>query len=113
MPLTRRLTKFSTTWICCSRSSSFNGPFQMISTATPFARSSSRALNAPALTAFQNSFVVPLGHGWYRYHAMFGQALRLIARHESPAEVRELHRRAATWFDRDGGGVAVTLFIPA
>ncbi|MFI0405560.1 LuxR C-terminal-related transcriptional regulator [Actinomadura sp. 3N508] len=52
--------------------------------------------------ARQNAFVVPLGQGWYRYHSMFGKALRLILRHESPDEVPLLHRRAAAWFERSG-----------
>ncbi|WP_143118422.1 LuxR C-terminal-related transcriptional regulator [Actinomadura madurae] len=50
----------------------------------------------------QNAFVVPLGRGWYRYHPMFGAALRLILRHESPGLVPVLHRRAAEWFERSG-----------
>ncbi|MFI0448922.1 LuxR C-terminal-related transcriptional regulator [Actinomadura sp. 6N118] len=50
----------------------------------------------------QNAFVVPLGQGWYRYHHMFGEALRLILRHESPGKVPVLHQRAAAWFERSG-----------
>ncbi|MFI0481388.1 LuxR C-terminal-related transcriptional regulator [Actinomadura sp. 9N215] len=50
----------------------------------------------------QNAFAVPLGQGWYRYHPMFGKALRLILRHESPGMVPVLHRRAAAWFERAG-----------
>src|SRR5262249_21693224 len=49
-------TKLCTTSICCLRSSSFRGPFQTISTPRSF-----EALAAPACTAFQNSWVVPLG----------------------------------------------------
>jgi LuxR family maltose regulon positive regulatory protein len=47
-----------------------------------------------------NAFVMPLGHGWYRCQTMIREALLLVLRHESPAEVPELHRRAAAWFDR-------------
>ncbi|WP_344595416.1 LuxR C-terminal-related transcriptional regulator [Actinomadura vinacea] len=50
----------------------------------------------------RNAFAAPLGRGWYGYHHMFGEALRLILRHESPAMVPELHRRAAAWFERCG-----------
>ncbi|MER6950313.1 LuxR C-terminal-related transcriptional regulator [Nonomuraea sp. NPDC000554] len=50
----------------------------------------------------QNAFVVPLGHGWYRYHTMIREAFRLVLRHESPAEASELNRRAAAWFARAG-----------
>ncbi len=56
MPDTPRLTKSSTTEICASRSSSFSGPFQRISTV-----SSLEALTAPAWIDFQNSCVVPFG----------------------------------------------------
>ncbi|WP_131732258.1 LuxR C-terminal-related transcriptional regulator [Actinomadura formosensis] len=50
----------------------------------------------------RNAFVLPLGHGWYRYHAVFGAALNLILRHEHPAASTPLHRRAAAWFGRAG-----------
>ncbi|WP_157995797.1 LuxR C-terminal-related transcriptional regulator [Thermomonospora amylolytica] len=50
----------------------------------------------------RNAFFTPLGHGWYRCHPMIREALGLVLRHESPAEVPELHRRAAAWFDRAG-----------
>ena len=56
MPSTPRLMKSSTTVICWARSSSFCGPFQMISTP-----SSRAARTAPAWIDFQNSWVVPLG----------------------------------------------------
>jgi hypothetical protein len=61
MAETPRPTKFSTTWICCSRSSSRSGPFQMIVTSVPAALSSRWAFTAPALMDFQYSWVVPLG----------------------------------------------------
>jgi LuxR family maltose regulon positive regulatory protein len=49
-----------------------------------------------------NAFVTPLGSGWYRYHHMFGEALRLVLRHESPGDVPGLYGRAAVWFNRKG-----------
>jgi LuxR family maltose regulon positive regulatory protein len=49
-----------------------------------------------------NAFVQPVGHGWYRYHALFGAALRLKLRRESPGRVADLHRQAAQWFRRNG-----------
>ncbi len=61
MPETRLLAKFSTTWICWSRSSSRRGPFQKMRVLTPLLLSSCSALTAPAWTDFQNSWVVPLG----------------------------------------------------
>ena len=49
-----------------------------------------------------NAFVLPAGSGWYRYHALFAEVLRLKLRHESPDLVPELHRRAAGWYRRHG-----------
>jgi LuxR family transcriptional regulator, maltose regulon positive regulatory protein len=49
-----------------------------------------------------NAFVLPAGAGWYRYHALFADVLRLKLRHESPELVPELHRRAAGWYRRNG-----------
>jgi LuxR family maltose regulon positive regulatory protein len=49
-----------------------------------------------------NAFVLPAGGGWYRYHALFAEVLRLKLRHESPGLVPELHRRAAGWYQRNG-----------
>lgn len=49
----------------------------------------------------QNLFVVPLDARrlWYRYHNLFGDALRRqLARERAPAAVGRLHRRAAAWF---------------
>ncbi|GAA1642827.1 LuxR C-terminal-related transcriptional regulator [Georgenia ruanii] len=47
-----------------------------------------------------NAFVVSLDpeRTWFRYHHLFGDLLRLELRRAMPAEVPELHRRAATWF---------------
>lgn len=50
----------------------------------------------------QIAFVLPLGHGWYRYHQLFAETMQLVLRHESPGTAAELHRRAAAWFDREG-----------
>ncbi|TNY35373.1 LuxR C-terminal-related transcriptional regulator [Thermomonospora catenispora] len=55
-----------------------------------------------AETVRRNAFFTPLGHGRYRWHPMIREAFALLLRHESPAEVPELHRRAAAWFDRAG-----------
>jgi len=49
-----------------------------------------------------NAFVLPAGSGWYRYHALFADVLRLKLRHESPDLVPGLHRRAAGWYQRNG-----------
>jgi len=49
-----------------------------------------------------NAFVLPAGAGWYRYHALLADVLRLKLRHESPDLVPGLHRRAAGWYQRNG-----------
>ncbi|MFB9890358.1 LuxR C-terminal-related transcriptional regulator [Planobispora takensis] len=49
-----------------------------------------------------NPFATQLDHGWYRYHPMFAEALRLILRHEAPGDVASLNLRAAAWFARKG-----------
>jgi LuxR family maltose regulon positive regulatory protein len=49
-----------------------------------------------------NAFVRSVGHGCYRYHALFGSVLRLKLRRECPGQVRDLHRRAAEWYWRNG-----------
>jgi LuxR family maltose regulon positive regulatory protein len=52
-----------------------------------------------------NLFLVPLDaeRHWYRYHTLFGDALRRYLRREHPAEfVQGLHRRAATWYGHQG-----------
>ncbi|MGH8922211.1 MAG: LuxR family transcriptional regulator, partial [Actinomycetes bacterium] len=50
----------------------------------------------------QNAFIRSLGHGWYRYHQMFRDVLRLRLRHERPGELTALHRRASAWFSARG-----------
>ncbi len=49
-----------------------------------------------------NAFVQPLGGGWYRYHTLFADVLRLKLRYECPGVVPDLHRRAAGWYARNG-----------
>jgi LuxR family transcriptional regulator, maltose regulon positive regulatory protein len=60
-----------------------------------------------ARTAFEalahaDGIVAPVGHGWYRYHPLLGEVMRLKLQHESPGLVSDLHRRAARWLRRDG-----------
>jgi LuxR family maltose regulon positive regulatory protein len=55
----------------------------------------------PAL-AQANACVEPLGHGWYRYHPLLADVMRLKLRRESPDQVAELQRRAARWLHRHG-----------
>jgi len=49
-----------------------------------------------------NAFVQPLGHGWYRYHSLFGAVLRLKLRNDCPDRMPGLHRQAARWYQRCG-----------
>ena len=49
-----------------------------------------------------NAFTEPIGSGWYRYHTLFAEVLRLKLRHEHPDRVTVLHRRAARWYARNG-----------
>jgi len=55
----------------------------------------------PAL-AHANAFVQPIGSGWYRYHTLFAEVLRLKLRHEYPDRLAVLHRAAARWYERNG-----------
>ncbi len=52
--------------------------------------------------AAANAFVRPLGGGWYRYHSLFAEILRLKLRRQFPAELPDLHRRAASSCLRNG-----------
>ncbi len=52
--------------------------------------------------AHANAFVQPVGHGWYRYHPLFAEVLRLKLRREYPEGIATLHYRAARWFERNG-----------
>jgi LuxR family transcriptional regulator, maltose regulon positive regulatory protein len=49
-----------------------------------------------------NALIQPIGSGWYRYHTLFAEMLRLRLRHEHPDRVAPLHRRAARWYERNG-----------
>jgi LuxR family maltose regulon positive regulatory protein len=51
-----------------------------------------------------NFFVVPLDHEreWYRYHHLFGEMLRAELERLEPDLVPVLHRRAASWCERNG-----------
>ena len=49
-----------------------------------------------------NAFVQPIGSGWYRYHGLFAEMLRLKLRRQHPGRVADLHRRAASWYERNG-----------
>ena len=49
-----------------------------------------------------NAFVQPTGCGWYRYHTLFAEVLRLKLRREYPDRIAVLHRRAARWYQRNG-----------
>jgi LuxR family transcriptional regulator, maltose regulon positive regulatory protein len=55
----------------------------------------------PAL-ARANAFVQPTGSGWYRYHTLFAEVLRLKLDREDPDRAAALHRRAARWYQRNG-----------
>jgi LuxR family maltose regulon positive regulatory protein len=52
--------------------------------------------------AHANAFVRPIGHGWYRYHTLFAEMLRLTLRLERPDRIAALHRQAARWYERNG-----------
>ena len=52
--------------------------------------------------AHANAFVQPIGCGWYRYHTLFAEVLRLKLRREYPDRLAPLHRRAARWYERSG-----------
>ena len=49
-----------------------------------------------------NAFVQPTGSGWYRYHTLLAEVLRLKLRRECPDRVAAVHRRAARWYERNG-----------
>jgi LuxR family maltose regulon positive regulatory protein len=54
--------------------------------------------------AHTNLFVVPLTEDqeWYRYHHLFADFLRYELASTQPELVPVLHRRASTWFEREG-----------
>src|SRR5262249_55730706 len=49
-----------------------------------------------------NALIQPLHHGWYRYHSLLAEVLRLKLRHDGAGQVPELRRRAAGWLRRHG-----------
>ncbi len=55
-----------------------------------------------AALAHANAFVQPIGGGWYRYHTLFAQMLRLTLKLEHPDRIASLHRQAARWHERNG-----------
>jgi LuxR family transcriptional regulator, maltose regulon positive regulatory protein len=55
-----------------------------------------------AAMARTNALVQPIGHGWYRYHTLFAEMLRLRLRYEHPDRVVALHQSAARWYERNG-----------
>jgi LuxR family maltose regulon positive regulatory protein len=52
----------------------------------------------------ENLFVVALDdeRRWYRYHHLFADFLRNRLKRESPERIKELHLRAASWYERSG-----------
>jgi LuxR family transcriptional regulator, maltose regulon positive regulatory protein len=52
--------------------------------------------------ARENAFVQPVGDGWYRFHSLFRDVLRLKLRHERPDVVASLYRKAARWYQQQG-----------
>ncbi|MGO9081576.1 MAG: LuxR C-terminal-related transcriptional regulator [Streptosporangiaceae bacterium] len=52
--------------------------------------------------AHANGFVQPTRSGWYRYHPLFAEVLRLKLSREYPDRRAALHRRAARWYERNG-----------
>ncbi|MDX6420802.1 MAG: LuxR family transcriptional regulator, maltose regulon positive regulatory protein [Trebonia sp.] len=57
-----------------------------------------QAASVLAALAAANAFVEPLGNGWYRYHKLFAEVLRLKLMVKYPGQVADLHRRAARWY---------------
>ena len=62
-----------------------------------------KAADALSALARVNAFVLPIGGGWYRYHSLFGELLRLKLRLEHRGQLPDLYRRAARWYQRHGG----------
>ena len=58
--------------------------------------------SALAALAHGNALVQPLHHGWYRYHSLLAEVLRLKLQRDAPAQVPGLRRRAAGWLRRHG-----------
>jgi LuxR family maltose regulon positive regulatory protein len=49
-----------------------------------------------------NTFIQPIGGGWYCYHPLFAEVLRLKLRSHHPERMPGLHRRAARFCERNG-----------
>jgi LuxR family maltose regulon positive regulatory protein len=51
-----------------------------------------------------NLFIMSLNgnHEWFRYHPVFADFLRQVQAEVNPAEIPELHKRAATWLEGNG-----------
>jgi LuxR family maltose regulon positive regulatory protein len=49
-----------------------------------------------------NAFVQLTGSGWYRYHGLFAEMLRLKLRRDHPGRLAVLHQRAARWYQQNG-----------
>ena len=49
-------------------------------------------------------FLMPLDEvrGWWRYHQLFADLLRIRMQQEQPGEAGRPHRNAAAWFDQHG-----------
>ena len=60
-----------------------------------------QAASILAALAHTNALVQPIGSGWYRYHTLFAEMLRLRLRYEHPDRVVALHQRAARWYERN------------
>ncbi len=52
----------------------------------------------------ENLFVIALDEerSWYRYHHLFADFLRSRLERESPGRIKELHCRAAEWYEQNG-----------
>ena len=57
-----------------------------------------RAADIVRALVHANAFVQPMESGWYRYHTLFAEVLRLKLRLRYPGRDAELHRRAARWY---------------
>jgi LuxR family transcriptional regulator, maltose regulon positive regulatory protein len=62
-----------------------------------------KAADALPTLARANAFVLPIGGGWYRYHSLFGELLRLKLRLEHRGQLPDLYRRAARWYQCHDG----------
>jgi LuxR family transcriptional regulator, maltose regulon positive regulatory protein len=61
-----------------------------------------RAADMLRALADANAFVQPMESGWYRYHTLFAEVLRLKLQRRYPGKDAELHRRAARWYAQNG-----------